>query len=94
MVDRYTRQGAVFQVSLINPFKLRMPESWHFTIMHRPGRASSREPAHLMDAQDMRDTIRVVRLTHANDTPMQAFTIEYDRCLALRAKKHAAAAAN
>lgn len=46
------------------------------------------------DAQDMRSIIRVVRLTHANDTPNQAFTTEYDRCLALRAKKHAAAAAN
>ncbi len=42
------------------------------------------------DAEDMRSTIRVVRLTHANDTPNQAFTIENDRCLALRAKKRAA----
>lgn len=42
------------------------------------------------DADDMRSTIRVVRLTHANDTPNQAFTIENDRCLALRAKKRAA----
>ena len=42
------------------------------------------------DAEDMRATIRVVRLTHANDTPNQAFTIENDRCLALRAKKRAA----
>ncbi len=42
----------------------------------------------------MRSIIRVVRLTHANDTPSQAFTTEYDRGLALRAKKHAAATTN
>ncbi|VVN03277.1 hypothetical protein PS664_03417 [Pseudomonas fluorescens] len=46
------------------------------------------------DAEDMRSTIRVVRLTHANDTPNQAFTLEYDRCLALRAKKRAEGSLN
>ena len=35
----------------------------------------------------MRDTIRVVRYTHANDTPNPAFTLEYDRYLAFRAGK-------